>query len=61
MDYLMGYLETSVLTDRRAGVGVAVKAREIAAGNLHSKSVASLDDMAGCPKVDRVFVDPAPG
>ena len=40
-----------------AGIQVAVKAREIAAGNFQADAVAGVEDVAGGPKIDGERID----
>ena len=46
-----------VLSDRVAGVGVAVETGEIAAGDLHPNLMSHFEHIAGGPQVYAVFVD----
>lgn len=41
-----------------AGVGIAVKAWEVAAGNFQPDTVPGFKDVAGRPEVDGVLIDP---
>src|SRR5262249_24060353 len=48
-----------LLCDCPAGVGVAVEAREVAAGDLQAYTVAGPEDVRGRPNVDLDLVDGA--
>ena len=49
--------QSRFLTNSASGVGIPIESREVAAGYLQSDSMASLEHIAGGPKVDRIFVD----
>src|SRR5579863_1244569 len=45
-----------VRTEIVSGVGVAVPAREVAAGNIQANAMPRFEDVAGGPQVNRVLV-----
>src|SRR5919204_5095049 len=55
-DLLMGHPQLGVGAEGVAGVGVAVPAREATGGHLQPDAVARLEDVAGSPQVDHIFV-----
>ena len=61
VDFLSGGVESIILPKGRSGIGVSVKAREIAAGNLNPQSMSRPDDVAGRPQVDHVRINHAEG
>ena len=54
--HLVGWLPPAVLTKGGAGIGVAVKTREVAAGYLQTQLVSRPHEVAGGPQVDGVLV-----
>ena len=56
VDPLLGHLHLVVQTVRVAGVEVAVKAREIAAGDLQPDAVPGPEEIAGLPQLDPIDV-----
>ena len=55
-DGLVGGDQFAVLAKSMAGVGIAVPAREVAASDVQANAMALLEDVAGGPQVDDVFV-----
>ena len=54
---LAGGCQAVIHAQRRAGVGIAVKAGEVAAGNIHPQAVAGGAKLAGRPQVNGIFID----
>ena len=52
-------LEVAVLGNPLPRVGVAIEAREVAAGDLYPDPVPRLEDIAGGPQIDRVAIHSA--
>ena len=50
-------LQFSLCGECPTGIGIAVKAREIAAGNLQTNAMTGLKDIAGGPQVEGIGVD----
>ena len=54
---LMGRLERRARSKRLSGIGVAVKLREVTAGDINPHAVALLENDAGADQVDFVLVN----
>ena len=55
---MVGHFHVVILTDRRSGVGVTIKAREITAGYIKPNPVALLEQVTGGPEVNHILIYP---
>src|ERR687885_62204 len=58
-DLLVGYPQLGVGAEGVPSVGIAVPAREAARSDLQPDAVAGLENVARCPQIDRIRIDPA--
>src|SRR5205814_3092275 len=55
-DGLVRYDHLCISSEIVTGIGIAVPTREIAAGHVQANAVSGLEDVAGGPQVDFIFV-----